>query len=60
MMMTTTTTKRRMNSNTQRMTPRKRKRTEDHKAEELEALTNEIDEESQIVGEVLRIKEDHV
>jgi hypothetical protein len=39
---------------------------EDHEAEELEALTNEIDEESQIVGEVLRIrdlllrKEDHV
>lgn len=30
---------------------------EDHDAEELEALTNEIDEESQIVGEVLRIKE---
>jgi hypothetical protein len=39
---------------------------EDHEAEELVALTNEIDEESQIVGEVLRIKdlllhkEDHV
>ncbi|RLN30284.1 putative mediator of RNA polymerase II transcription subunit 26b [Panicum miliaceum] len=30
---------------------------EDHEAEELEALTNEIDEESQIVGEVLRIKD---
>ena len=30
---------------------------EDHEAEELEALTNEIDEESQIVGEVIRIKE---
>ncbi|KAL6609970.1 hypothetical protein ACP70R_039939 [Stipagrostis hirtigluma subsp. patula] len=30
---------------------------EDHEAQELEALTNEIDEESQIVGEVLRIKE---
>lgn len=30
---------------------------EDHGAEELEALTNEIDEESQIVGEVIRIKE---
>jgi hypothetical protein len=39
---------------------------QDHEAEELEALTNEIDEESQVVGEVLRIKdilshkEDHV
>lgn len=39
---------------------------EDHEVEELEALTNEIDEESQIVGEVQRIKdlllhkEDHV
>ncbi|XP_062231380.1 probable mediator of RNA polymerase II transcription subunit 26a [Phragmites australis] len=30
---------------------------EDHEAQELEALTNEIDEESQVVGEVLRIKE---
>ncbi|CAM0955488.1 unnamed protein product [Alopecurus aequalis] len=30
---------------------------EDHEAEELEALTNEIDQESQVVGEVLRIKE---
>ncbi|TVU19376.1 hypothetical protein EJB05_35521 [Eragrostis curvula] len=30
---------------------------EDHEIEELEALTNEIDEESQIVGEVLRIKD---
>lgn len=30
---------------------------DDPEAEELEALTNEIDEESQIVGEVLRIKE---
>lgn len=30
---------------------------EDHEAEELEALTNEIDEESQVVGEVLRIKD---
>ncbi|KAJ1262905.1 hypothetical protein BS78_09G144700 [Paspalum vaginatum] len=30
---------------------------EDHEAEELEALTNEIDEESQRVGEVLRIKD---
>ncbi|KAF8719750.1 hypothetical protein HU200_024505 [Digitaria exilis] len=30
---------------------------EDHEAEELEALTNEMDEESQIVGEVLRIKD---
>ncbi|EES19522.2 hypothetical protein BDA96_09G145200 [Sorghum bicolor] len=33
------------------------KEEEDHEAEELEALTNEIDEESQIVGEVIRIKE---
>ncbi|VAH07437.1 unnamed protein product [Triticum turgidum subsp. durum] len=30
---------------------------DDPEAEELEALTNEIDEESQIVGEVIRIKE---
>ena len=30
---------------------------EDDEAGELEALTNEIDEESQIVGEVIRIKE---
>ncbi|XP_062179928.1 probable mediator of RNA polymerase II transcription subunit 26a [Phragmites australis] len=30
---------------------------QDHEADELEALTNEIDEESQIVGEVLRIKD---
>ncbi|XP_047094132.1 probable mediator of RNA polymerase II transcription subunit 26a [Lolium rigidum] len=30
---------------------------EDQEAEELEALTNEIDRESQVVGEVLRIKD---
>jgi hypothetical protein len=30
---------------------------DDQEAEELEALTNEIDQESQVVGEVLRIKE---
>jgi hypothetical protein len=37
--------------------PHRQHEEDDQEAEELEALTNEIDQESQAVGEVLRIKE---